>query len=69
MSSSCGYEVFQVARFGIFSSAGRSLQNHRGAQIGSGVSQCLYDFHIIDIKGPNSVVAFIGLFEHFCSSY
>ena len=53
---------------GIFPGSFGSLENDRGFFSFCGFHNPLNDFHVIDIKSTDSIMAFIGLFKHFSCS-
>ena len=58
-------QLHDVDLAGIFSGAGRNLQNHRRLLFRGSTHNALNDFHIVDVKRTNGEFAFIGSFKHF----
>ena len=54
---------------GIFPGPGGYLQDQGRFFFFGSIHNALDDFHIVDVKGANGIMAFVGFLEHFFRGY
>ena len=59
------HQLGQINMLGIFAGAGGNLQDQRSLFLYGGFHDTLDDLHVVNIERTNSIVPFIGFFEHF----
>ena len=63
------HQVQQVAVLGVFPGPGGYLQDQGRFFFFGSIHNALDDFHIVDVKGANGIMAFVGFLEHFFRGY
>ncbi len=58
------HQLDQVGMVGVFTGAGRNLQDQGGLQVLGRLGDTLDDLHVVDIESTDGVTAFIGFLEH-----
>ena len=63
------YQMYQILMVCILASTSGALEDYRSMKLCSGISDTLYNLHVVYVECTDSVTALVCFFEHFFSSY